>query len=256
MLHFRSVGEGRPVVIVHGLFGSGDNWTTLAGHLPGCQVFLPDLRNHGRSPHRDEFTLAHLAADLASWSAAQNLGPCPWIGHSLGGKTVLELALTRPDLVTGIAVLDMAPKASTVRYEGFVPALRALDLGSLSSRSEAQERLKAAVPDPATLQFLLKSLVPDETRPGCWRWRLNLESLDRNYAEIWKPVVRGRSWPGPALFLYGAVSDYVAPADEALIREFCPGARLEAIAGAGHWLHADKPVEVMGALHRWLKEVP
>jgi len=252
LLHYRTAGEGKPLVIVHGLFGSGDNWATLAGKFPGWKVYLPDLRNHGKSFHHKDFTLANLAEDLAQFSSGLGLGPCPWIGHSLGGKTVLELALTRPELVTGLAVLDMAPKTSTVRYEGFVPALRALDLSSVASRAEAQERLKASVPDLATLQFLLKSLVPDETRPGQWRWRLNLESLDQNYAEIWKAVAPGRVWEGPAFFLAGGASDYVAPEDHGLIRQFCPRAEIETIEGAGHWLHAEKPAEVLAALHRWL----
>lgn len=254
MLHFRTVGEGRPLVIVHGLFGSGDNWFSLAAKFPGWKVYLPDLRNHGQSPWTETFHLAGLASDLRNFSETLGLGPCPWIGHSLGGKAVMELALGSPGLAAKIAVLDMAPRASEARYPGFVPALRALDLETVGSRGDAQARLEAAVPDRPTLQFLLKSLVPDEARPGRWRWRLNLESLEHHYPEIWKALAPGRTWDGPALFLHGEASDYVLPGDEALIRELFPRARIESVPEAGHWLHAEKPAEVLGALLRFLGE--
>ena len=254
MLHYRVAGEGRPLVIVHGLFGSGDNWATLAGKFPGWKVYLPDLRNHGNSPWHDSFNLADLAADLAAFSGALGLGPCPYIGHSLGGKAVMELALTHPGLVTAAAVLDIAPKAGEARYPGFVNALRKLDLTNLTDRSEAQTRLEAAIPDRATLQFLLKSLVPDAANPGHWRWRLNLAALENQYTEIWKAVTPGRSWLGPTLFLHGGASDYVLPQDEPLIHSLFPQAQIEAIPGAGHWLHAEKPAEVLRALNSWLQE--
>lgn len=252
MLHFRTAGQGHPLVIVHGLFGSGDNWLTLAGKFPGWKVYLPDLRNHGDSPWYDTFSVADLAADLADFADEAGLGPCPWIGHSLGGKAVMELALSRPQAVSALAVLDMAPRGTGPRYPGFVPALRALDLGTVGGRADALARLEGTITDRPTLQFLLKSLVPDPGRPGSWRWRLNLEALDRHYAEIWKPIARGRVWEGPALFLHGGASDYVGTDDEAPIRQLFPDARLETIPEAGHWLHAEKPAEVLGALNRWL----
>ena len=253
MLHFRSAGEGRPLVIVHGLFGSGDNWQTLAGKFPGYRVFLPDLRNHGASPWFDSFSVPELAEDLASFADSLALGPCPWIGHSLGGKAVMELALALPDRVTALAVLDMAPGEGKLRYPGFVPALRAVDLSTLGSRSEAQARLEPFIDTP-TLQFLLKSLVADATHPGRLRWRLNLDSLDGNYGEIWKALEPGRTWSGRALFLHGGASDYVLPGDELLIRELFPRAEIKTVIGAGHWLHAEKPAEVLAALNQWLAE--
>lgn len=255
MLYFRKVGAGRPLVIVHGLFGSGDNWFTLASKFPGFEVFLPDLRNHGQSPWQDAFTVADLASDLAEWHQHLGLAPCPWIGHSLGGKAVMELALSRPHQVTGLAVLDMAPRASEARYPGFVAALKSLDLTTISGRSDAQERLASAIPDTPTLQFLLKSLVPGSTA-GTWRWRLNLDSLEAQYPEIWKAIAAGRSWPGPALFLHGGASDYVRPGDEGMIWQLFPQARIATIEGAGHWLHAEKPTEVLEVLNGWLGGLP
>ena len=257
MLHYRAVGEGRPLVIVHGLFGSGDNWWTLAGKFPGYQVFLPDLRNHGESPWFDSFSIADLAADLAEFSQSLGLGTCPWIGHSLGGKAVMELGLTHPELVKGLADLDMAPREGSTRYTGFIHSLRTLDLTKITGRSDAQARLAPLIPDLPTLQFLLKSLVPDTQNTGQWRWRLNLASLEDQYPEIWKGIHPGRSFQGPALFLYGGASDYVSPGDEGDIRRLFPNAKMQAISGAGHWLHAEKPIEVVAALNQWLQqEVP
>ena len=255
MLNYRTAGEGRPLVIVHGLFGSGDNWQTVAGKFPGWKAYLPDLRNHGESPWLDAFNLPAIAGDLADFARELSLPLCPWIGHSLGGKALMELALTHPDRVSGIAVLDMTPKQSVPRYPGFVAALLGLDLETVTGRTDAQAKLEPHISDKATLQFLLKSLVPDRHRPGRWRWRLNLEILDRDYAEIWKALEPGRSWDGPALFLYGGASDYFQPGDEVLARSFFPRAAFAEVPGAGHWLHAEKPAEVVNALTAWLEEV-
>lgn len=254
-MHYRTAGEGKPLVIVHGLFGSGDNWLTLAGKFPGWKVYLPDLRNHGSSPWFDSFSLSDLARDLETFAEELNLGRCPWIGHSLGGKAVMELALSFPSRVSAIAVLDMAPRASEARYQGFVPTLLALDLSRISSRTEAQAQLESKIPDKPTLQFLLKSLVLDRRQPGRLKWSLNLESLNRHYPEIWKAIEGSRQWTGPAYFLRGGASDFFRPGDEELALRLFPEARFAAVAGAGHWLHAEKPAEVLAALHQWLAEI-
>ena len=256
LLHYRVIGEGRPLVIVHGLFGSGDNWLTLAGKFPGRRVYLPDLRNHGDSFWDPSFTVADLAGDLAEMARLAGLGPCPWIGHSLGGKAVMELVLSEPDLATGAAILDMAPRASEARYLGFVPALRALDLSLVASRGEAQKLLEKTIQDRPTLQFLLKSLTADGENTGRLRWKLNLEALDNQYPEIWRAIRPGRSWAGPILFLKGGDSDYFQPGNEVFARELFPKAELATIPEAGHWLHAEKPAEVMAALKHWLEKIP
>ncbi len=251
MLHYRTAGEGKPLVIVHGLFGAGDNWLTLAGKFPGYKTYLPDLRNHGSSPWYDSFKITDLASDLVEFSRELSLGPCPWIGHSLGGKAVLELALSRPEAVTGVAALDMAPRGSQARYPGFVQAMKAIDLNTLTSRGEAVTQLEQTLDtDRGTIQFLAKSLVSVE--PKGWRWKLNLDALANEYDEIWKPLAGGRTWNGRAFFLYGAASDYFQPGDKELAEAFFPNAEFEAVEGAGHWLHAEKPAEVLRALNAWL----
>lgn len=254
MLHYRTAGDGKPLVIVHGLFGAGDNWWTLAGKFPGYKTFLPDLRNHGASPWHDSFKVTDLARDLAEFAEELNLGPCPWIGHSLGGKAVLELALSSPKSVTGVAALDMAPRGSEPRYPGFVEAMKAIDLDALPSRGDAVLQLEKSLDtDRGTIQFLVKSLASVDD--AGWRWKLNLEALEKEYDEIWKPLAPGRAWDGPALFLYGAASDYFRAGDEALAKTFFPRAEFQAVEGAGHWLHAEKPAEVVAALNAWLSRV-
>ena len=251
MLHYRTAGDGKPLVIVHGLFGAGDNWWTLAGKFPGYKTYLPDLRNHGGSPWHDSFKITDLADDLAQFARELNLGPCPWIGHSLGGKAVLELALSQPATVTGVAALDMAPRGSEPRYPGFVQAMKAINLAALPSRGDAVLQLERTLDtDRGTIQFLVKSLASVD--PSGWRWKLNLDALENEYDEIWKPLVPGRTWNGPALFLYGAASDYFRTGDKELAKVFFPNAEFEAIEGAGHWLHAEKPAEVLAALNSWL----
>lgn len=255
-LNLRRVGEGRPLVIVHGLFGSGDNWQTLAGKFPGWQVQLPDLRNHGDSPWAEGFRIGDLAGDLAALARRQGWDKAVWMGHSLGGKTVLELALSEPDLVRAVAALDMVPLPGPARYRPYFEALRALDLAAVTSRGDAQSRLEAAIPERATLQFLLKSLVPDPAHPGRWRWRLNLEALDRDYDDVWRGLEGGRSWDGPAYFLYGGASDYVRPGDAERVRTWFPRARFDEVPGAGHWLHAEQPALVLARLNAWLDSLP
>jgi pimeloyl-ACP methyl ester carboxylesterase len=252
MLHYRTAGDGKPLVIVHGLFGAGDNWWTLAGKFPGYKTYLPDLRNHGNSPWNDSFKITDLAADLADFAQELHLGPCPWIGHSLGGKAVLELALSYSETATGVAALDMAPRGSEPRYPGFVQAMKSIDLKTLTSRGDAVQQLEKALDtDKGTIQFLVKSLASTED-PAGWRWKLNLDALENQYDEIWKPLVPGRTWDGQALFLYGKASDYFRPGDEELARSFFPHAEFEGVDGAGHWLHAEKPAEVLTALNSWL----
>jgi len=239
-------------VIVHGLFGSGDNWLTLAGKFPGRKVYLPDLRNHGQSPWMPSFSIPELADDLNDWSQKEGLGRCDWVGHSLGGKAVMELALTSPQAVSSLAVLDMAPGDSLPHYVDFVPALLKLDLTAVTSRSDAQHKLESTITDRPTLQFLLKSLVAQPETSPPWKWRLNLKVLASDYLRIWKGIEPGRSWGGPVYVLYGTASDYVLPADHQKFRDFFPRVEIDALPGAGHWLHAEQPAAVVARLNTWL----
>lgn len=240
-----SGGDAPPLLIAHGLFGSARNWGVIARRLSDRgPVTAVDMRNHGNSPWTDSHGYADLAEDLAAIA-----GP-GWdvLGHSMGGKAAMMLALTRPDKVRRLIVADIAPAAYGHSQSHLIAAMRALDLKGIASRSEADDRLAPLVPDATTRAFLLQSL---DIKGRCWR--LNLDLLDREM-----DIVTG--WPGhdgrfegPTLFLTGAESDYVKPEHREHIRELFPKARFARIPGAGHWLHAQKPREFEASVRVFLE---
>jgi esterase len=251
MLNVLTFGDktGVPVLIVHGLFGSGRNWGVIARRLAETRpVIAVDMRNHGDSPRFPTQSYADMAADLAEVIAAQG-GQADVMGHSMGGKAAMVLALTHPDAVRRLIVADIAPVAYGHTQVQHIHAMRALDLTGLATRSEADRRLAATVPDPALRAFFLQSLDLKSSPP---RWKLNLDVLE---AEM--PGIVG--WPdpagvydGPVLFLSGALSDYVKSDHRpAILRQF-PRARFARIPDTGHWLHADRPREFEAAVATWL----
>ena len=251
VLHTRVRGSGVPMMFLHGLFGSGDNWWGLAARMAGVRVVLPDLRGHGLSP-RGEITRQWMAQDVADTLRHLGLGPCLIGGHSLGGKIALEVALQFPELVTGVASLDMGVRDYEPQYWPRLTALQGLDLTQVDSRDEARKQLNEKI-DPVTLAFLLKSLVPDEDKAGGWKWLLDLEALARGYNAIWQGVTSEFAPSAvPALFVYGGASNYVRPSDELAIRERFPRATLMPVPEAGHWLHMEKPSAVLAAMNHWL----
>ena len=229
------------LVIVHGLFGSGRNSGVIARRLADSRdVVAVDMRNHGESPWNPVHDYPALAADLAE--VIRHLAaPVDLLGHSMGGKAAMQLALTQPDLIRRLVVADIAPVAYAHDQTRHIAAMRALDLTDLSTRGEADRRLSTLIDDPALRAFFLQSLdIKGKTGP---RWRLNLDVLE---AEMPKIV----GWPGtmglfdhPALFLTGANSHYVRPEHRDTIRALFPRARFARIPDAGHWLHAEKPRE-------------
>jgi pimeloyl-ACP methyl ester carboxylesterase len=248
-LIFGNETTARPLLIVHGLFGSARNWGAIARRMADDrQVVAVDMRNHGDSFWADSHSYADLAADLAGVIAAEGR-PMDVVGHSMGGKAAMMLALTRPDLVNRLVVADIAPVAYDHSNLHLVQAMQALDLTGLTQRTEADRRLQAAVPDPGTRAFLLQSLDLKAEPP---RWRLNLGVLGEQMPAIvgW-PAVSG-SYGGPALFLAGGLSDYVRPEHRAAIKALFPKAIMAKLPGAGHWLHAEKPREFEAALRAFL----
>ncbi|MFN4157356.1 MAG: alpha/beta fold hydrolase [Gemmobacter sp.] len=238
------------VLIVHGLYGSARNWGAIARRLAdaGRAVVTVDLRNHGGSPWWPTHSYADMAGDLAGVIAAAG-APMDVVGHSMGGKAAMMLALTRPDLVRRLVVADIAPVAYAHDQTRHIDAMRGLDLTGLDSRAEADRRLAASTPDAGLRAFLLQSLDLKAVPP---RWRLNLDVLAREMGQIvgW-PDVAGR-FEGPALFLTGAESDYVRPEHRPAIKALFPAARFAKIAGAGHWLHAERPREFTETLRVFL----
>ena len=232
--------QRRPLVIAHGLFGSARNWGVVARRLAetGRTVLAVDMRNHGDSPRNPAHDYHELAADLAGVIAAAG-GQADVLGHSMGGKAAMALALLHPGRVGRLVVADIAPVAYGHSQSRHSAAMRGLDLSGRDTRSEADRRLAETVADPALRAFFLQSL-DLKARPP--RWRLNLDVLEAEMDRItgW-PADIGGTFDGPTLFLAGALSDYIRPEHRPLIKALFPAARQAKIPEAGHWLHADRP---------------
>ncbi|MGB0497371.1 MAG: alpha/beta fold hydrolase [Rubricella sp.] len=243
-----SEGAGRPLLIAHGLFGSARNWNAIAKRLsPGRPVIAVDMRNHGQSPRADSQTYADMAGDLAALIEAEG-APMDVLGHSMGGKAAMVLALTRPDLVSRLVVADIAPVPYTHSHMGLIDAMAALDLSTVTRRGDADAALAPAIPDAATRAFLIQSL---DIGPDRVAWRLNLAALkDQMPAILGFPEVDG-IFEGPTLFLSGGRSDYVRSEHHARIRGLFPAAEFAAL-DAGHWLHAEAPGPFVEAVERFL----
>ena len=250
MLSFTEFGETAttpPLVIAHGLYGSGRNWGGIAKRLSDRgQTFTPDMRNHGHSPRMPTQTYADMAADLAELIRHIG-GPVDLCGHSMGGKAAMVMALRHPDLIRRLIVADIAPVPYTHSQSHHIAAMRAVDLATLTRRSEAAEQLGAQGVEPALQSFFTQSL-----DVAGKRWRLNLDVLEAEMdAIIGFPEISG-SFDKPTLFLTGAESTYVRPEDRPLIKSLFPAARFAKLPGAGHWLHADKPREFEAAVRTYL----
>ena len=246
-----AASSGLPLVIAHGLFGSARNWNVIARRLAESRpVVAVDMRNHGDSPWAPVHGYRDLAADLAA--VIEGLGGrADLLGHSMGGKAAMALALTRPALVRKLVAADIAPVAYGHSQNHLIRAMRALPLDAVTTRGDADRLLAAAVPDDQTRAFLLQSL--DLKAQAGPRWRLNLDVLEAEMDRItgWPDDLDGR-FDGPALFLAGAASDYVRPEARGRIRAMFPAAVLAKIPGAGHWLHAEKPREFEAAVAAFL----
>lgn len=238
-LHCETLGGGGGwVLLLHGLFGDGDNLRNLGRQLAGeFRVALVDLRNHGRSPHTDTMDLPSMAADIAALQDRLGTGPTALVGHSLGGKVAMQLALTAPERVSRLAVADIAPVAYPPGHRQILAGLQALDLSSVADRRAASAALAAWVPEEGVRQFLLKSLYRDG---GRLRWRFNLPALARCYDAL-RAAPAGRPFAGPALFIKGEHSDYITAAHRAAIEAAFPAFSFRMIANTGHWLHGEKP---------------
>ena len=234
-------GAGPPLAILHGLFGSGRNWNSIAKRLGACyRVVAFDLRNHGASPWAATMTYAEMAGDVRVSLATLGCRRAALLGHSMGGKVAMLAALRDPETVERLVVVDIAPVVYPPHHLGMVRAMRGLDLAGIGRRGEADARLAKAVPDPAERAFLLQNLVLNGSAA---RWRINLDAIEREMPALvgFPPIPPGTSYDGPALFVGGGGSDYLRPEHEAEIRRLFPRARIARVAEAGHWLHAEQP---------------
>ncbi len=238
-----------PLLIAHGLFGLGRNWGVVARRLADRRdVIAVDMRNHGLSPRAATQSYADMALDLAEVIGSLG-GGVDLLGHSMGGKAAMQLALTEGALVRRLVVADIAPVAYGHDQSPHIHAMRGLDLTGVTTRGEADRRLMASIPDPGLRAFFLQSLDLKATPPA---WRLNLDVLEAEMARIvgW-PGTEGR-FDGPTLFLAGSESQYIRPEHREPIRAQFPAARFAKLLGAGHWLHADKPREFEDTVRAFL----
>jgi len=239
-LNYETYGDGPPLVILHGLFGSLENWRTVAKQLAAdFRVYLLDLRNHGRSPHSDVFDYPAMAGDVKEFLQQHDLRSVFLMGHSMGGKVAMQCAVTWPQLVQKLVVVDMAPKPYNPQHREILDALLSLHLERYTERRAVDVALSDAIPDTGIRLFLLKNLVTNEA--GRFTWRINLEAISRNYDELVQGIDTGSAFDGPTLFIKGENSNYVRPEDATLIRRLFPAARLLTVPAAGHWVHADNP---------------
>src|SRR5690606_13993823 len=251
-LAYDAFGErGAPVVILHGLLGSARNWTSIARELAGRhRVFPLDLRNHGRSPWADTMSFDEMAGDVAAFIERHELRPAAVVGHSLGGKVAMRLALVRPSLVERLVVVDVAPVAYGHSFAPFVEAMQSVDLAAVRQRADADAQLARTIGDTAIRNFLLQNLIRTD---GGYAWRLNLDALAANMPELLGfPDPGDAVYRGPTLFLSGGRSPYVKPEHRPLIERLFPAAEHAVIEGAGHWLHAERPTEFLEALRPFL----
>jgi esterase len=240
-LHFSTLGSGKPLVILHGLFGSGKNWQSHARQFAEhFQVFTVDLRNHGESFHADEMNYSVMAADVAQLLTRLELSDCYILGHSMGGKVAMMLALQNPDLVARMVVADIAPVAYFHHYDDLINPLLALPLATIESRVQAEQLLRQNIPEDQLRAFLLQNLVRESAG---WRWRVNWKVIQRDMEWLTGFGDLPQEWliELPSLFIRGEKSDYIGDVEIEVIRHRFSNCKIETIAAAGHWLHAEKP---------------
>lgn len=250
-LHYKSFGEGMPLLILHGLFGTSDNWQTIGKKLAeDYTVFLIDLRNHGRSPHHPEHTFATMAEDLLHFMEKNWVFKAHMLGHSMGGKTAMHFALHHTDMVEKLVVVDIGPKQYTGGHEDIFRTLIDLDLGQLDDRKEAEAFLEKRISDVGVRQFLLKNLT--RHKDGRYEWKMNLPVLWDHYDDILASIESPEPFEGPALFIRGGRSRYIEDADWPGIKAYFPSAQLATIPNAGHWVHAEQPAALLEAVREFL----
>lgn len=253
-LHYRRYGDpaAPPVVLIHGLFGSAVNWGSVARQLAArYYVLVPDLRNHGQSPHHAVHDYPAMADDLARLLDEQAIEHATLVGHSMGGKVAMQFALTTPLRVDRLVVVDIAPVTYTHDYRAVLDAFAAVDLATLTGRADAERQMAAHLAAPGLRAFLLQSLVKDGAG---WRWRLNLDALARSQSMVtgFPEPLPDAIYPGPTLFIHGDRSDHLQPAHHENIRTLFPQARISAIEDAGHWVYADQPAAFFACLSEFL----
>lgn len=254
-LHFRQIGEGPPLLILHGLFGSGDNWVTMAKQLSTrFSVYLIDLRNHGQSPHRNDWNYEIMAMDIQEFCLQNNLQEIYIAGHSMGGKTTMKLAELFPSLIKKMMIIDIAPKYYPVHHQQIIAALKSIDFNVIRSRKQAEEALQGSIEDIGTKQFLLKNIYWKSDIELAWRFNLEVISNHIDIVGEATPKDPHKICTVPACFIRGEKSNYILNEDEALIQQLYPRSTIYTVKNAGHWIHADNPLALLDLMLIFTKE--
>ena len=249
-LYHRELGQGQPIVMLHGIFGSSDNWLTPSRMLSErYHTYAPDLRNHGLSPHDEVFDYPAMVEDMLKFMKENNIEDPILMGHSMGGKVAMNFALAYPDKLEKLIVVDIAPKSYDMQNYAVLKGLLSISIEEVTSRQQADDMLAKYVDEPDVRQFLLKNV---QRRPeGGFKWKLNLPAISKNIEKIGLPLQYKGTFEKPTLFIRGARSNYVRDSDFSVIKEIFPAASFETL-DTGHWVPAEKPKEFVEVVLRWL----
>lgn len=251
-LNFKKLGEGRPVIIMHGVFGSLDNWFTVGKKLAeNFEVYLLDLRNHGDSFYDNEFTYEAMANDLVNFIESEHVDNPIIIGHSMGGKVAMKFAVNFPQLFEKLIVVDIAPRAYPPHHQQILKGLQSIDLKNLRSRKDADDQLSEYIPDLGVRQFLLKNLTRDSENN--FKWKINLPVIAEKIENIGDGLEDRMASDKPTLFIRGENSDYISPDDSISIISFFPNSEIKTVKNAGHWVHAENPEELIRLVEEFIK---
>jgi pimeloyl-ACP methyl ester carboxylesterase len=242
-LNYKRLGEGKPLIILHGLFGSLDNWVTLAKQFATqYEVFLVDQRNHGRSPHSADFNYSLMADDLKEFIETHQIQNPMLLGHSMGGKAVMQFAVKYPSSFDKMIVVDISPRAYPVHHYQIFEGLNSLNLAEFKSRTEADQALAKHIEGFGVRQFLLKNMY--RTKEKTFAWRMNLPVLEKTIELIAEEITYQDPILNPVLFVRGTKSFYLGEEDAILTKQLFPNSTMVNI-DAGHWIHAEKPQELL-----------
>ncbi len=250
-INAKIIGEGQPLVILHGLFGMLDNWNTIAKILSkDYMVIFLDLPNHGKSDHIQTFSIPIVAEQIMEFLASNWIYECYLLGHSLGGKVAMQIALTNEEAIEKLVVVDIGPKAYQGGHEEIFEALGKLDISDIQNRGQANKRLFEYIHSPVLVNFLLKNLKYEN---GHYAWKFNLDGLQKDYENILKPIEGYVSYENPSLFIRGENSNYILDEDIHDIKKQFPLAEIVSIPQAGHWVHAEQRELFVQAVDQFLK---
>ncbi len=262
-LFYRKIGEGQPLIILHGLFGQSDNWNSFGKQFAenGFAVYLADMRNHGLSPHSDVWNYQAMSDDileLINDTKLAEAGKIILLGHSMGGKIAMLFAMQHPELLDKLIIVDVAPKHYPPHHQDVITGLNAVDLNTLKTRKEAETILSKYISDFGTKQFLLKNLywkenAEDPSIPAAFEWRFNLRVIAENINEISEAIPINSACRTPTLFIRGSKSNYILEEDLKAIRDNFPNSTMETISEAGHWVHVEQPKAFTECVMRFLK---